>query len=548
MQKVVQYIERHKLFSLDDKILVALSGGADSVALLRLLLSLGYTCEAAHCNFHLRGAESDRDEHFVRQLCLEHRVTLHTVHFNTEQEAKERHISIEMAARELRYAWFEKTREACSAAVIAVAHHQDDSVETLLLNLIRGTGINGLRGIRPRNGHIVRPLLCLDRKEIVGYLESIGQAYVTDSTNLQDEYTRNKIRLNLLPMMQEINPSVKESILKTAEHLDDAASIYNIGIEEAKLRVKTPEGISIGALRQEAAPETVLFEILHPLGFNAAQVRDICQTLDGQPGKVFATPGWRVIKDRGSLLIEPVQEAVKPLLEIKEHPYTPDFMIPRNKATACFDADKLQHPLSLRLCRQGDSFVPFGMKGRKKVSDYLTDRKFSLLRKERQWVLCCGDDIIWLVGERVDNRFRIDEKPGKCWSYQPSTSSHHRMILSSFCFLKQSESNTANGVSYVRAFCGQPFTQAQHLMHFSATVLHSSPFIMAPAGQCFTQYPQCVQRSASTCGVRGIGTPLLRNLTTLRKSGATGRKAGADAGYGSHPPHTVSPYLRPPQF
>ncbi len=328
MQKVVQYIERHKLFSLDDKILVALSGGADSVALLRLLLSLGYTCEAAHCNFHLRGAESDRDEHFVRQLCLEHRVTLHTVHFNTEQEAKERHISIEMAARELRYAWFEKTREACSAAVIAVAHHQDDSVETLLLNLIRGTGINGLRGIRPRNGHIVRPLLCLDRKEIVGYLESIGQAYVTDSTNLQDEYTRNKIRLNLLPMMQEINPSVKESILKTAEHLDDAASIYNIGIEEAKLRVKTPEGISIGALRQEAAPETVLFEIL-------------------------------------------------------------------------------------RLCRQGDSFVPFGMKGRKKVSDYLTDRKFSLLRKERQWVLCCGDDIIWLVGERVDNRFRIDEKTRK---------------------------------------------------------------------------------------------------------------------------------------
>ena len=363
MQKVVQYIERHKLFSLDDKILVALSGGADSVALLRLLLSLGYTCEAAHCNFHLRGAESDRDEHFVRQLCLEHRVTLHTVHFNTEQEAKERHISIEMAARELRYAWFEKTREACSAAVIAVAHHQDDSVETLLLNLIRGTGINGLRGIRPRNGHIVRPLLCLDRKEIVGYLESIGQAYVTDSTNLQDEYTRNKIRLNLLPMMQEINPSVKESILKTAEHLDDAASIYNIGIEEAKLRVKTPEGISIGALRQEAAPETVLFEILHPLGFNAAQVRDICRTLDGQPGKVFATPGWRVIKDRGSLLIEPVQEAVKPLLEMKEHPYAPDFMIPRNKATACFDADKLQHPLSLRLCRQGDSFVPFGITG-----------------------------------------------------------------------------------------------------------------------------------------------------------------------------------------
>ena len=316
-EKVAQYINRKQLLRPTDKVLVALSGGADSVALLRLLQASGYDCEAAHCNFHLRGAESDRDEAFVRQLCVKQQVPLHTVHFDTARTAEERHISIEMAARELRYGWFEEIRQKINADAIAVAHHQDDSVETLLLNLIRGTGINGLRGIRPKNGHIVRPLLCLERKEIISYLNRIGQDYVTDSTNLQDEYTRNKIRLNLLPMMQEINPSVKESILKTAEHLDDAASIYNIGIEEAKLRVKTPEGISIGALRQEAAPETVLFEILHPLGFNAAQVRDICQTLDGQPGKVFATPGWRVIKDRGSLLIEPVQEAVKPLLEIK---------------------------------------------------------------------------------------------------------------------------------------------------------------------------------------------------------------------------------------
>lgn len=410
-QRIIQYIERHKLFSPDDKILVALSGGADSVALLCLLLDRGYACEAAHCNFHLRGAESDRDEHFVRQLCQEHQVVLHTVHFDTEREARLRHISIEMAARELRYAWFEKTREACRAAVIAVAHHRDDSVETLLLNLIRGTGINGLRGIRPRNGHIVRPLLCLDRREIIDYLEGIGQSYVTDSTNLQDEYTRNKIRLNLLPLMQEINPSVKESILKTAEHLDDAAVFYNTGIEEGKRRVKTPEGgISISALMREAAPETLLFEILHPLGFNAAQVKDIRRSLDGQPGKVFSAPGWRVVKDRDALLIEPEQEAAKPLLEMREYPYTPDFAIPRDRTIACFDADKLEHPLSLRLWKQGDSFVPFGMKGRKRVSDYLTDRKFSLLRKAAQWVLCCGDDIIWLVGERTDNRYRLDEK------------------------------------------------------------------------------------------------------------------------------------------
>ena len=406
---VAQYIDHHRLFTAEDKVLVALSGGADSVALLRLLLHLGYTCEAAHCNFHLRGAESDRDEEFVRSLCREQEVPLHIVHVDTEKEAKERHISIEMAARELRYGWFEEVREKCGAAVIAVAHHRDDSVETFLLNLIRGTGINGLRGIQPRNGKIARPLLCLDRKEITDYLDSLGQSYVTDSTNLQDEYTRNKIRLNLLPMMQEINPAVKESILKTAEHLEDAASIYKRGIEEAKKRILTPEGIRIHTLLQETAPETVLFEILYPLGFNAAQVKDIYRALSGQPGKVFASTCWRVVKDRELLLIEPLQEATKPNLTMKEYEYTPDFVIPRDRNTACFDADKLRHSLSLRLWQQGDTFVPFGMKGRKKVSDYLTDRKFSLLRKERQWVLCCGDDIIWLVGERADNRFRVDE-------------------------------------------------------------------------------------------------------------------------------------------
>ena len=274
-EKVAQYINRKQLLQPTDKVLVALSGGADSVALLRLLQASGYDCEAAHCNFHLRGAESDRDEAFVRQLCVKQQVPLHTVHFDTARTAEERHISIEMAARELRYGWFEEIRQKINADAIAVAHHQDDSVETLLLNLIRGTGINGLRGIRPKNGHIVRPLLCLERKEIISYLNRIGQDYVTDSTNLQDEYTRNKIRLNLLPMMQEINPSVKESILNTAEHLDGASAIYKQGIDEGIKRVRTAEGICIERLMQELAPATLLFEILYPLGFNTAQIRDI---------------------------------------------------------------------------------------------------------------------------------------------------------------------------------------------------------------------------------------------------------------------------------
>ena len=290
---------------------------------------------------------------------------------------------------------------------IAVAHHQDDSVETLLLNLIRGTGINGLRGIRPKNGHIVRPLLCLERKEIISYLNRIGQDYVTDSTNLQDEYTRNKIRLNLLPMMQEINPSVKESILNTAEHLDGASAIYKQGIDEGIKRVRTAEGICIERLMQEPAPATLLFEILYPLGFNTAQIRDIYRSLEGQPGKIFTSEHWCIVKDREYLLIEAHRHPIQPALAMEEHVFTPDFVIPRDKNTACFDADKLTHPLLLRPWRQGDSFIPFGMKGRKKVSDYMTDRKFSLLRKEQQWVLCCGEEIIWLIGERTDNRFRI---------------------------------------------------------------------------------------------------------------------------------------------
>lgn len=412
--KVKQYIEKEQLFAPHEKLLVALSGGADSVALLRVLLQLGYSCEAAHCNFHLRGAESDRDENFVRQLCLRLQVPLHVTHFDTTQVAAQRHISIEMAARELRYEWFEQTRHACGANLIAVAHHGDDSVETFLLNLIRGTGINGLRGIRARNGRIVRPLLCLSRTDITDYLHGIGQDYVTDSTNLHDEYTRNKIRLNILPLLQQINPSVKESILQTARHLDDTYYIYKKGIDEGRQRVYDGSRISIPLLLQEPSPATLLFELLAPLGFNHAQIDDIFTSLTGQSGKVFIAPEWKVVKDREYLLIENRQHTARPpQLQTEEQDYYPGFPIPRDKNTACFDAGKIQHPLDLRLWRQGDTFVPFGMKGKKKVSDYLTDRKFSLVQKEQQWVLCCGNDIIWLVGERTDNRYRVDEHTRK---------------------------------------------------------------------------------------------------------------------------------------
>ena len=228
--KVERYIEKYHLLERGDKVLVALSGGADSVALLLALLKLGYSCEAIHCNFHLRDEESDRDEKFVEELCRIKGVLLHVVHFDTQHYAREHKISIEMAARELRYAVFEEYRCKREATAVAVAHHRDDNAETLLLNLIRGTGIRGLRGIQPKNGYIIRPLLCVGRSDIMEYLEWRGVGYVTDSTNLTSDYTRNKIRLEIIPRMAEINPSVGDSIDATAKRVSDAELVYRNAI------------------------------------------------------------------------------------------------------------------------------------------------------------------------------------------------------------------------------------------------------------------------------------------------------------------------------
>lgn len=414
--QIEQYIEKEKLFGLKDKVLIALSGGADSVALLRILVYLGYSCQAAHCNFHLRGEEADRDEGFVRNLCAKFNIPCHVIHFQTKEYAAMHKISIEMAARELRYNWFETLRQELKADVVAVAHHKDDSVETMLLNLLRGTGINGLTGIRPKNNNIVRPLLCISREDIISYLDGLQQEYVTDSSNLQDEYVRNKIRLNLLPLMETINPSIKSTLFSTASHLSDTAIIYNKVIDEGKERVLTPEGISIEKLLQEASPRALLYEILYPLGFNSAQIEDIYLSLERQSGKKFVSDSWMVVRDRTHLLIKELhslsaENETEKMPDISEEcfPYSPDFIIPRDKRIACFDADKVLSPVTLRKWKAGDRFVPFGMKGKKNVSDYLTDAKYSLIEKEQVYVACSGEQIIWLVGERTDNRFRIDE-------------------------------------------------------------------------------------------------------------------------------------------
>lgn len=411
-RKVSLYIEEKQLFSTGKKVLVALSGGADSVALLRVLLRLGYTCVAAHCNFHLRGAESDRDEAFVRELCEEQKVPLYVTHFDTEAYASQNALSIEMAARELRYRWFEQIRQEAQADVIAVAHHRDDSVETFLLNLTRGTGIAGLKGIAPVNGRVVRPLLAVGRKDILDYLEGLNQPYVTDSTNLEGVYTRNKLRLNILPALREINPSVDDSIIETAHRLAAVEAVYKDAIGKACKRVMEQEGcIRIDRLLEEPSPQAVLFELLYPLGFNAAQLKDIYRSLSAESGRQFYSKAYRLLRDRDCLLVQRREgEASCLVLCQKVMDIASAEPLLRDKKVACLDMNKVRAPLVIRKWQSGDRFVPFGMKGFKRVRDYLCDRKFSLFQREEQYVVCSGEDIVWLVNERTDNRYRITEK------------------------------------------------------------------------------------------------------------------------------------------
>lgn len=421
--RIQHFIEEKHLFTIQDKVLVALSGGADSVVLLRVLVELGYSCECAHCNFHLRGEESNRDETFVRELCQSLDIPLHVIHFDTETYAKEKHLSIEMAARELRYEWFEKVRREIHAEVIAVAHHRDDSVETFLLNLIRGTGINGLKGIPVRNGLIVRPLLHTSKTDILDYLSHLKQDYVTDSTNLQDEYMRNKIRLNLIPLMETMNPSIAETIDETAQKLAEVADIYHqnrkTAIQNAlqktlERNIEETEGrncMDIETILSDIAPFSLLHEWLAPKGFNATQINDIYFSLKQcQSGKRFASTEWELLRDRKELVLqrknpdEKVPQIAQEIVEID-----PEFILLKDKNMAFLDADKVILPLEIRRWQAGDKFCPLGMKGKKNVSDYLTDKKFTLFEKERQYVACSEGKIVWLVGERIDNRFKITE-------------------------------------------------------------------------------------------------------------------------------------------
>lgn len=422
IKTVRTFIEQHRLLMPGaGPVLVGLSGGADSVCLLMILHQLGYPVESVHCNFKLRGEESDRDEQFVIGLCERSNIQLHLIHFDTKTYAALHKISIEMAARELRYNYFEQLRRDVNAQAICVAHHQDDSVETILMNLLRGTGLRGLTGIKPRNGHIVRPLLCVSRRQIEQWLEAQGQPYITDSTNLVADVVRNKIRLNVVPQLQAITPAATENILATARRLAEAEHIYDHAIETSLQRLITADAVSISQLLSEPSPESILFEWLSPKGFSPAAIEDICQRLPlVQSGRQWQSDSHVLTVHQGHLTLSAI-EADRPTLRIPETGlYAYDegehfrltgqagCHVEREPHQASLDAALVRFPLTLRPVQTGDRFQPYGMQGTRLVSDYLTDRKLSVVEKRRQLVLTDAEgSILWLVDHRPDDRFCV---------------------------------------------------------------------------------------------------------------------------------------------
>lgn len=425
LEKVQDFIAANSLLSKGNRVLVALSGGSDSVCLLLMLRELGFDVECAHCNFHLRGEESQRDENFVRALCQQLHVTLHTRDFETEAFADKQHISIEMAARQQRYDWFARLLKERHLTAVCVGHHRNDNVETLLLNLIRGTGLKGLCGMKPRQGNVVRPLLCLSKAEILEYLKKKGQTYVTDSSNLYDDVARNKVRLDILPLMRQINPAADENILTSIDNLNEAEKMYQYCVDEfCSAALDGPSELDIATILRAPSPLSILHELLSPFGFNRTQIKDILHSIH-TTGKRFTSPTHRLVVNRDQLVIEENHTQQPADLHFSTLPYTHDFTFEKNVDIAYFDADLLENKhLSIRTVQTGDRFHPFGMKGTKLVSDLLTDLKLSLFEKEQQQVLCADDEIIWVIGRRSSEKYRVTEATQKvlkvCSAFPPT--------------------------------------------------------------------------------------------------------------------------------
>lgn len=422
-----EYISARNLFEKGQKILLAVSGGIDSMVMLYLFEKSGFDFGVVHCNFQLRGAESDEDEEFVRQQVLIHGIPAWFKKFETEEYAQLNGISIEMAARELRYTWFSEVRKEQGYDFVATAHHADDQIETFFLNLSRKTGIKGLTGIREKTGEIIRPLLFASRIEIEKFAHENLIEYREDSTNSESVYQRNFIRNKILPAFGSMNPAFRKNMTESIENLKEAEAIYNnfCNREKSKIVEKTHQTIviDIKKLMQSEFPKTLLVEILSEFGFNPVVIGGIFRNLDSESGLQFFSKTHRLVKDREKLFITENKEPVHQLFYIEaedielfepkhlliSHLQAENFKLRKETQFACVDAGKLEFPLLIRKWQEGDYFQPFGMTGFKKLSDYFIDEKIPVYQKENTWLLCSGEKIVWVMGMRIDNRFRIDQ-------------------------------------------------------------------------------------------------------------------------------------------
>jgi tRNA(Ile)-lysidine synthase len=378
----------------------------------------------------LRGDDSDKDEKFANQLSIKYNVPFFVKRFNTQVYAEENKISVQMAARDLRYAWFEEVRKKNHYDVVAVAHHQDDEVETFFINLVRGTGIAGLHGIKPKKGKIVRPLLFTGRKDIEDYVKKNKIKFREDKSNQSTKYLINKIRLHIIPMLKELNPYIEATVKSEITRIKQIESVFQNLVKEKQEEIQITDGditkFSISKLLQLENNELFLYEFLKSYGFSGDIIQQIIKSLKAESGRQFISDTYRIVKDRKYLIISPYlpddalesfivtrgyKELVTPVhIKFSEKKFSEKTEIDKSKDIAYLDFEKLEFPLHIRKWEKGDYFIPFGMKGKKKLSDYFIDIKLSLIDKENIWLLCNGDDIIWVIGHRIDERYKITAK------------------------------------------------------------------------------------------------------------------------------------------
>jgi tRNA(Ile)-lysidine synthase len=429
LQNFTAYIKTHNLFQQKDKLLIAVSGGADSTVLCELCKQAGYDFAIAHCNFKLRGEESDRDENFVRQLAEKYQVRIFVKEFDTNAIAKEQKTSIEETARNIRYDWFAALLEENNVDWLLTAHHADDNIETVMMNFFRGTGIKGMRGILPRQKNIVRPLLFARRQEIEKYATQNNIAFVTDSTNAESDYTRNYFRNELIPAIEKIYPETASNVLKNINRFLDVEEIYNESIYASKDKLLEKHGneihIPVLKLAKTKPLHTVIYEIIAEYNFTAAQVNEVEKLLSSESGKYIASATHRILRNRKWLIISPLNTVDNVSNYVIEKDETSIFFaggrldintvakpesLVTTADTAFIDATHLKYPLLLRKWKQGDYFYPLGMDKKKKLSRFFIDIKLSLTEKENVWVLESDKKIIWIVGLRIDDRFKITDQ------------------------------------------------------------------------------------------------------------------------------------------